>query len=417
MSVSEQLAVTARVVRENELSSARPTLERGLIASGIAELIHRPKDQVPALDALRSLAVTLVAVGHFATEVVGGSPYTGAGHFFSLPVFRFGWTGVDLFFILSGYLIGRQLWRELGRDGTVDVPRFVLRRGFRIWPLYFFFVALTCIPAPHVPSLADVAFISNYQWGNVRGGWSLSTEEQFYIVVPLAVLLLRRKGAHVWTALIPTLIGGVLVARVLTARVLFAEGKSAADVKTMMYEPFHLRSEALFVGLLIALVSVMRPTWFARPRTAGFSRTGCAVAVMAAAVGVALRTASNVVFPFFGLALIFGGLTIWLLLDRSWVTRLLHGHGFYVISRLSYGIYLNHLLIMLWLSPWLLAVLAKQFGSGTLICVVTMLIVMTCSLVGAAVTFVFIEHPFLRLRGRVMQPRAQPVIATAGATV
>ena len=56
---------------------------------------------------------------------------------FALPMFRWGWTGGDLFFVLSGCLIGQQLWREFANTGRVNVWRFIAKRGFRIWPLYF----------------------------------------------------------------------------------------------------------------------------------------------------------------------------------------------------------------------------------------------------------------------------------------
>src|SRR5262249_16177994 len=110
----------------------------------------------------------------------------------SFTLFRYGWTGVDLFFVLSGFLIGRQLQRELQRRGTVDVPRFLLRRGLRIWPLYFAWVAFLALALGKCRGIApDLVFLSNYIQGRVSGGWSLSTEEQFYLVVPFLLL-----GAH-----------------------------------------------------------------------------------------------------------------------------------------------------------------------------------------------------------------------------
>jgi peptidoglycan/LPS O-acetylase OafA/YrhL len=304
------------------------TSVRALFRSGFHELSTRPAEQVPVLDALRTLAVLLVVVEHCVASVV--PELAGAkGGILEHPVFQFGWTGVDLFFILSGYLIGRQLWREAQRTGTVDVPRFVLRRGFRIWPLYVFFIIVSSLILKRAPRLSDMLFYSNYAGGQVQGGWSLSTEEQFYIVMPLAAMLLGRWGMKVWLALIPLMIAGVLVARAITAPVLLSHGMSLAAVKDAMYFPAHLRSEALYVGLLIALVSTLRPAWFARPRDAGFSWTGFGIAVASTLSAGVLRKLNGVVFPFFSLALIFGGLTTWLLLDRSWISRALRGHVFY----------------------------------------------------------------------------------------
>src|SRR6476660_4237917 len=99
----------------------------------LLDLRNPPANQNPALDALRTLAILMVIAGHFPE--VGKAQFPKYAHLLDSPVFAFGWTGVDLFFVLSGLLIGRQLWKEHQRTGTVNVFRFIARRGFRIWPL------------------------------------------------------------------------------------------------------------------------------------------------------------------------------------------------------------------------------------------------------------------------------------------
>src|SRR6185295_10684233 len=101
-----------------------------MLRTAAEDLRHRPGANVASLDVLRSLAILLVFSNHtdraFATvDWIG-----------NLPFVNWGWTGVDLFFVLSGYLIGSQLWKELRKSGRIQVGRFILRRGFRIWPLY-----------------------------------------------------------------------------------------------------------------------------------------------------------------------------------------------------------------------------------------------------------------------------------------
>ena len=147
-----------------------------------------PPGQVAALDALRATAILMVITGHFA--VIGGQVFVHRAAVFRTLPFWFGWTGVDLFFVLSGLLIGRQLWRELGRNGTIDVRVFVLRRGFRIWPLYFTAALLSPIlTATWSYRWGDWVFLSNYVGGRIEGGWSLSTEEHFYIIAPILLLI------------------------------------------------------------------------------------------------------------------------------------------------------------------------------------------------------------------------------------
>lgn len=86
-----------------------------------------------------------------------------------LPVVTGGRAGVDLFFVLSGYLIGGQLWREPGKRGSVDVGRFMLRRIFRIWPL-FFFVLVTLFLPPGQSAWRGWSDLTSHRSANPGGG-------------------------------------------------------------------------------------------------------------------------------------------------------------------------------------------------------------------------------------------------------
>src|SRR5260370_19912385 len=117
--------------------------------------------------------------------------------------------GVDLFFVLSAYLITELLLREKEQCGALDVRGFYLRRMLRIWPLYFFYIALALIPAfnpNHVFTwryavaflfLAGNWSIVAYGWPlhSIIGAlWTVSIEEQFYLSLPPLVRKLSRKG-------------------------------------------------------------------------------------------------------------------------------------------------------------------------------------------------------------------------------
>src|SRR5512140_1412021 len=149
-------------------SSARGRSAAGLTRFGrlISEAIHdlwQPsKSQVPYLDGLRALAILLVINGHIAAEF---SSVHGPNLYSRVPFVVHGWIGVDLFFVLSGFFIGGQLWKELRERGSISFPRFIIRRGLRIWPLYFF--TFLCVLAIQGHSAAgkqygwsDLAFIT-----------------------------------------------------------------------------------------------------------------------------------------------------------------------------------------------------------------------------------------------------------------
>ena len=168
-----------------------------LFSGSFTQLLHPPSGQIPFLDGLRTIAILLVVNHHFSArfaEVHGDNFYS------RLPFVINGWSGVDLFFVLSGFFIGGQLWKELLKDGTISIRRFILRRGLRIWPLFFFIYL--CVFVLYWPDAAtkqygwsDLVFLTNYfNHGIVGGGWSLCTEEQFYLVCRLLLEKKKRRA-------------------------------------------------------------------------------------------------------------------------------------------------------------------------------------------------------------------------------
>lgn len=110
-----------------------------------------------------------------------------------------GWIGVDLFFVLSGFLVSGLLFKEYKRYGNVDSVLFLIRRGFKIYPVYYFFLFLTVWTSIFINEeisyrklLFDALFISNYSGGIWEHCWSLCVEEHFYILLSILIPLLIR---------------------------------------------------------------------------------------------------------------------------------------------------------------------------------------------------------------------------------
>ena len=384
-------------------------LRRSFLLSGLRDLWTVPASQVPALDALRALAIIMVVTGHFPD--LGKVQFPRYAQLFESPAFSFGWTGVDLFFVLSGYLIGRQLWRERQRTGTVKVGRFLLRRGMRIWPLYLFIALISpMLVGKWSYKWSDWAFLSNYAAGRVEGGWSLSTEEQFYILAPLAILLCSRflkvRGSMI--ALVASLLA-VSCARWWTAHKLLADGLSVAKLKTDMYTPFHLHNEGLTIGLMIALVAVVAPALL--DGTSDRRARVIAVAGVAALAALALRAANGIVFPFLALALIYGSAVTVLLTVGTRRLKILKSRMFYVVSRLSYGMYLLHFTVLRTITPHIAGALKHVGGQNPITVLLTLVATVAASALLATVTFVVIEHPFLMLRDQILGHSATPAMA------
>lgn len=163
---------------------------------------RQPRFYRPELDGLRFVAFLSVFCGHATFKVTDWPGLAGTASGFGF--------GVDLFFILSAYLITELLRREKATTGSVDVRGFYLRRILRIWPLYFAFVGFwflirSVTPPPEsfpVPALLAFASLTanwymavNLNFHSPVGVlWSVSVEEQFYCVWPLAARFLNRSG-------------------------------------------------------------------------------------------------------------------------------------------------------------------------------------------------------------------------------
>lgn len=380
---------------------------RCFVLGPLRDLARRPAGQIPALDALRTCAVMMVLCGHVCEDYAKALAATGTSP--GLGQFRAGWMGVDLFFVLSGYFIGRQLWRELNDTGTIDFGRFVLRRGFRIWPLYFFFLAFVVVvlgrgSLPFGRGWSDLVFLTNYfiDQGAVKGSWSLCTEEQFYTLAPLLLILAApRVGSAEGfrKVLVAILLLEPLVRAVSWWRLTGSLARHDPDLFVVtLYQPIHSHADGLIMGLLIANLEL---TGGGRPRRGLFATPwGVLLAVAAAA---ALRLVQREVFNFTGVSLIFGA-TVWFLLAgrRGWL-RPLDAIPFYWLSRLSFGMYLNHGYIAGPLAKAYATHLAPPDRSPAHHGIALIGITTVLSAAAALLTFCLIEHPFLSLRHRMLE--------------
>lgn len=217
-----------------------------------------------ALDLLRGVAVLLVLALH--TPVPDSWDSAGGMLGAAMVVRNLGWAGVDLFFVLSGFLISGLLFVELKESGKLDVSRFWMRRGMKIWPSYFaaygimFCLTLTLQTAllgrPFWPTARDssiaaipnVLFVQNYIWPETRwfASWSLAIEEHFYLVLPMilaGIAMLRRQwqGRSIVAACIAACAGVPIMRH-------FACGGEDQDLALMQT---HLRADALCFGVLL----------------------------------------------------------------------------------------------------------------------------------------------------------------------
>jgi peptidoglycan/LPS O-acetylase OafA/YrhL len=181
-----------------------------------------------------------------------------------------GGLGVDLFFVLSGFLVSGLLFAEFKQHGDLSVKRFYLRRGWKIYPAFYFLIAFTFICHFLVygvkmrdrPLFTELFFIQNYQQAYWNHTWTLAVEEHFYILLPLLLLFLVRRNpgaANPFRAL-PYIVAGAAIA-ILGGRMLNYAVRSDYSFHTHAW-PTHLRIDALFFGVVLGYAHHFRHEWF-----------------------------------------------------------------------------------------------------------------------------------------------------------
>jgi peptidoglycan/LPS O-acetylase OafA/YrhL len=186
----------------------------------------------------------------------------------------------------------------------------------------------------------------------------------------------------------------VLLALMPLVRAVSIAGTSERDL-AWMYGPIHTHCDGLLVGLFLAWASVKRPETLSPDHPHPWR-----LPLLAIIAGFVLRGINGVLFSFTGLGLIYGGLAALGLRAGPRVRQLTAWRGFHVLSRLSFGMYLNHFEVLPRLLPRLTRALVPMVGSGWLLAAVAYLIAVLASAGVAAVTFVLIEEPFLALRAK-----------------
>lgn len=217
---------------------------------------NSPKLRLAQLDFLRAVAVLLVIGNHSAICPPETSLFFNK---ITAVWYRGGWAGVDLFFVLSGFLIAGLLFNEYKKRGTIDVKRFLIRRGFKIYPAFWFLITATFFvdvftgePIYRGGFLSELLFVQNYHAGIWEHTWSLAVEEHFYIFLSLlfaVFLFLDRKSGKNSFNFIPQIFALLaivcLMLRVWTDR-------HFGFVYTIGIEETHLRIDSLFFGVLLA---------------------------------------------------------------------------------------------------------------------------------------------------------------------
>jgi peptidoglycan/LPS O-acetylase OafA/YrhL len=364
------------------------------------------------LDVLRCIAVLLVIYAH--GELPGR--LTSAGR-----------VGVDLFFVLSGFLISGLLFTEYQKRGAISFRRFFIRRSLKIYPAFYFLLLASFVYqvlfhqlAPLSRYLSALFYMQNYGsliWGHE---WSLAVEEHFYILLPLFLLILISRSSQRVNPFSAMPMAFLVVAiTCLALRIATVMVVSTADLQRWAgyhwaYATTHCRLDALFFGVLLGYLQHFRPGIL----DGLFNRRIWVLSLVVLSAGL---LSSCLLLPATGRIMITAGITALYLSFGIVLTLCLHVHGALpkaigtpcawigrgcaYVGMHSYSIYLWHLPVRAWGFAFIRKFLHIQLGvpSGFVFYVVF-------SIAFGIFMSRILEYPVLRFRDRIFPAIPQALV-------
>jgi peptidoglycan/LPS O-acetylase OafA/YrhL len=216
---------------------------------GARKILRKPMKREIELDFIRGIAILLVIDFHsprhillYPLELLGWS--------------NFGWAGVDIFFVLSGFLVGGLLVKEWMVRGRIDGKQFLIRRGFKIWPQYYVFL-LAMLATRHRTFhdlWGNLLNIQNYT-GGVAHTWSLAVEEHAYLLLVLCLVIAVRLHSRMRTLFF--LFAGTIVAVSVWGLVLAERGHN-------VFTRTDTRIDGILYGVMLAILYHYAPETFQR---------------------------------------------------------------------------------------------------------------------------------------------------------
>jgi peptidoglycan/LPS O-acetylase OafA/YrhL len=376
------------------------------------------------LDLLRSWAIAWVFLFHYLNASEAKWLH---------GVARFGWSGVDLFFVLSGFLIGSQLLKPLAGGTSPSIGQFYLRRFFRTLPNYWVVLALYFV----VPAFAErsglpplwkfLTFTQNlgldhHTQGAFSHAWSLCVEEWFYVFLPIFLLVLRkvRSPARIAALLFSILVFGLICRALIWLHWIgpaLTQGQHKpiySYFNELIYYPTYTRLDGLLVGVTVAAIYRLQPNLWNRLNKIGNYLPP--LGLMLLALGFFLSTDrfsfthSVLTYPI--IAFGFGCFVAAAVLPASFLSKI-RVPGATWIATLAFSFYLTHKQVI----QWILNKASDQRidPEGYL----PFLISVVASIGASLLLYFLVERPFLKLRDKLLKtnPTADEQISPAAQTL
>lgn len=356
---------------------------------------------LPLVDGLRAVAVLMVLASHLPMIQNFAASYY-VWKFVELA--HFAYFGVDIFFVLSGFLITRLLLKERERTGSISFSQFFIKRALRILPIYYLCVLAMALIFPQswhgVPSL--LVFVFNYYHAfhstpyPMEHAWSLAVEEQFYLLWPFLIAVLPLSWGRRVTGL-------VIPALALLASMALAASLEPEFAATLINKALPTRMLSLSLGAYLAF----------RERDGALPSNLECLVLVAAGLAIAVLAAGGRIlgfvapdwywcFTLFGYALIDLALLSYIALGKPLapIAAVLQSRPMVYIGRISYGLYLYHLLIF-----FVLGINEAALAGRGIPAVLWVSSLVACFAV-AALSFELFEKPIMGLRRSLLEVQA-----------
>ena len=403
---------------------------------------ERPAYNFKAIDGIRAIAVLWVIIFHiwiFQHNTYPDLLGKVAQNPFLVWITK-GDLGVDLFFVISGFLIGTILFKEYKKTKTLNFKSFYLRRFLRLFPVYFFSMIIALFflrgagAEKWVTAWSNLLYVNNYVFKSYMGWtWSLAIEEQFYIVIPFLIVFLFPKFRKKWVlftvlAIIPVFLTYYYSVHLFNFKIPYNReifGEEWQEWFWGYYMLTHLRYGGLLSGVIAAYIHVNhsdRVVHFFKHKTKlsnfliVFSLTSFAI-ITSLSLGQAAPVEESIFYELpkdfvvyyeiihrelFSYAVVF--IMIACMYSKSKIiipiNNFLSAKIFYPIAKISYSIYLFHVMLMEWLFPVL-----TEYAEGSLtslqIVFLNGIMSLIISVIVASLMLICIEEPFNNLKNKL----------------
>ncbi len=406
------------------------------IRQNLGHLKSRPAFQEPLIDGVRALAVLWVVTVHVFVIHLGVFPAEVARLWVHRPL---SWIvnstqGVDLFFVISGFLIGSILFAEFKKTGDLRIARFYVRRFLRLTPVYWVAMLLGLYFLHNLPNYPKWGK-AQYAWANILcvnnfmpilkqymdWCWALAIEDQFYLLLPVFILLFIRLGRGRFNIFALLMVLSVTIRfTVIHISGLCPPFRYAFDVPSFrVFDVLYDKPWMRFGGLLAGVAGAYLKTYFLPQLRSFFARTRTVtalslvcLAIMAHIVSTGMGSDFFIRIPHLARELwwalhrdVFSLCLIFVILAAIYTPALFGGRlyrflawkGFYPIAQLSFSVYLMHEMLFFWIFPKLGPRLARHVGALDAI-LLDSLVGLGLTLLFSVTLYVTIERPCMRIR-------------------